>query len=173
MTIEELLNSYFQRDAKVSEQLDTIERAEADMQPVPKLTISVPNYADEVIRPILKMVAVALPEYEITVPSSKQCKLVNGLFQIRTDKICLGGLSYPTKDDHKLYFAPLFHRKAGERQEVKTLERVSKNYYYIIRDNGKLYNAVIDIWKTGVEKLGVKSKKYDDIKKAAKYTYTY
>lgn len=54
MTIEELLNSYFQRDAKVSEQLDTIERAEADMQPVPKLTISVPNYADEVIRPILK-----------------------------------------------------------------------------------------------------------------------
>ena len=41
------------------------------------------------------------------------------------------------------------------------------------RDNGKLYNAVIDIWKTGVEKLGVKSKKYDDIKKAAKYTYTY
>ena len=94
MTIEELLNSYFQRDAKVSEQLDTIERAEADMQPVPKLTISVPNYADEVIRPILKMVAEALPEYEITVPSSKQCKLVNGLFQIRTDKICLGGLSY-------------------------------------------------------------------------------
>ena len=56
---------------------------------------------------------------------------------------------------------------------IKTLERVSKNYYYIIRDNGKLYNAVIDIWKTGVEKLGVKSKKYDDIKKAAKYTYTY
>ena len=41
------------------------------------------------------------------------------------------------------------------------------------RDNGKLYNAVIDIWKTRVEKLGVKSKKYDDIKKAAKYTYTY
>lgn len=40
-------------------------------------------------------------------------------------------------------------------------------------DNGKLNNAVIDIWKTGVEKLGVKSKKYDDIKKAAKYTYTY
>ena len=96
------------------------------MQPVPKLTISVPNYADEVIRPILKMVAVALPEYEITVPSSKQCKLVNGLFQIRTDKICLGGLSYPTKDDHKLYFAPLFHRKAGERQEVKTLEQLVK-----------------------------------------------
>lgn len=41
------------------------------------------------------------------------------------------------------------------------------------RDNGKMYNAVIDIWKTGVEKLGVKSKKYNNIKKAAKYTYTY
>lgn len=126
MTIEELLNSYFQRNAKVSEQLDTIERAEADRQPVPKLTISVPNYADEVIWPILKMVAEALPEYAITVPVSKQCKLVNGLFQIRTDKVCLGGLSYPTKDDHKLYFVPLFHRKAGERQEVKTLEQLVK-----------------------------------------------
>lgn len=38
---------------------------------------------------------------------------------------------------------------------------------------GEMYNAVIDIWKTGVEKLGVKSKNYDNIKKAAKYTYTY
>ena len=126
MTIEELLNSYFQRAAKASGQLDIIERAEAERQPVPKLNITVPNYADEVIRPILKMVAEALPEYEISVPSSKQCKLVNGLFQIRTPKVCLGGLSYPTKDDHKLYFAPLFHRKAGERQEVKNLEQLVK-----------------------------------------------
>lgn len=86
MTIEELLNSYFQRAAKASGQLDIIERAEAERQPVPKLNITVPNYADEVIRPILKMVAEALPEYEISVPSSKQCKLVNGLFQIRTRK---------------------------------------------------------------------------------------
>lgn len=125
MTIEELLNSYFQRAAKASGQLDIIERAEAERQPVPKLNITVPNYADEVIRPILKMVAEALPEYEISVPSSKQCKLVNGLFQIRTPK-GLGGLSYPTKDDHKLYFAPLFHRKAGERQEVKNLEQLVK-----------------------------------------------
>ena len=126
MTIEELLNSYFQRAAKASGQLDIIERAEAERQLVPKLNITVPNYADEVIRPILKMVAEALPEYEISVPSSKQCKLVNGLFQIRTPKVCLGGLSYPTKDDYKLYFAPLFHRKAGERQEVKNLEQLVK-----------------------------------------------
>ena len=126
MTIEELLNSYFQRAAKASGQLNIIERAEAERQLVPKLNITVPNYADEVIRPILKMVAEALPEYEISVPSSKQCKLVNGLFQIRTPKVCLGGLSYPTKDDHKLYFAPLFHRKAGERQEVKNLEQLVK-----------------------------------------------
>lgn len=126
MTIGELLNSYFQRAAKASGQLDIIERAEAERQSVPKLNITVPNYADEVIRPILKMVAEALPEYEISVPSSKQCKLVNGLFQIRTPKVCLGGLSYPTKDDHKLYFAPLFHRKAGERQEVKNLEQLVK-----------------------------------------------
>lgn len=41
------------------------------------------------------------------------------------------------------------------------------------RDNGDMKNAVIDIWKEGVEKLGIKSKKYDEIKQAAKYTYTY
>lgn len=39
------------------------------------------------------------------------------------------------------------------------------------RDNGDLPNAVIDIWKEGVEKLGVKSKKYEEIKRAVKYTY--
>lgn len=124
MTIEELLHSYFQRETKVSEQLDTIERAEAERKPVPRLNITVPNYADGVIRPILKMVTEALPEYGFTVPPSKQCRPVNGLYQIRTQKACLGGLSYPTKNDHKLYFTPLFHRKAGEKQEVKTLEQL-------------------------------------------------
>lgn len=125
MTIDELLHSYFQREAKTSEQLGIIERAEAEREPVPRLNITVPNYADEVICPILKMVAEALPEYGFTVPPSKQCRPVNGLYQIRTPKVCLGGLSYPTKNDHKLYFAPLFHRKAGERQEVKTLEQLA------------------------------------------------
>lgn len=124
MTIEELLHSYFQRETQASEQLDTIERAEAERQPVPRLNITVPNYADEVIRPILKMVAEALPEYGFTVPPSQKCRPVNGLYQIRTQKTCLGGLSYPTKNDHKLYFTPLFHRKAGEKQEVKTLEQL-------------------------------------------------
>lgn len=124
MTIEELLHSYFQRDAKVSEQLDTIERAEAERQPVPRLNITVPNYADEVIRPILKMVVEALPEYGFTVPPSQQYRPVNGLYQIRTQKVCLGGLSYPTKNEHKLYFASLFHRKAGAKQEVKTMEQL-------------------------------------------------
>lgn len=125
MTIEELLHNYFEREAKVSEQLGIIERAEAERQPVPRQNITVPNYADDVIRPIMKMVADTLPEYGFTVPPSKQCRPVNGLYQIRTAKVCLGGLSYPTKNDHKLYFAPLFHRKAGERQEVKTLEQLA------------------------------------------------
>ncbi len=40
-------------------------------------------------------------------------------------------------------------------------------------DNGSLNNAVIDIWKTGVSKLGVTSTNYNNIKNAAKYTYSY
>lgn len=126
MTIEELLHSYFQRRTEVSRQLDIIERAEAGRQPVPRLNITVPNYADEVIRPILKMVAEALPEYGFMVPPSKECGLISGLYQIRTPKVCLGGLSYPTRNNHKLFFAPLFHRKAGKKQEVENLEQLVK-----------------------------------------------
>lgn len=40
-------------------------------------------------------------------------------------------------------------------------------------DNGELPNAVIDIWKTGVKKLGVNSTDYDNIKQAAVYTYDF
>ena len=90
MTIEELLNSYFQRAAKASGQLDIIERAEAERQPVPKLNITVPNYADEVIRPILKMVAEALPEYEISVPKMK-------MFCIRTSSSTSNRRAYAAK----------------------------------------------------------------------------
>lgn len=124
MTIEELLRDYFLRETKVSEQLGTVEQAEAEMRQVQIPEISVPNYAEEVIRPILAMLSQALPEYGIVVPPINQCMLINELYQIRTQRVCLGGLSYPTKKDHKLYFAPTFHRKAGKRQEVKTLEQL-------------------------------------------------
>lgn len=44
---------------------------------------------------------------------------------------------------------------------------------FIKNDNGDLPNAVIDIWKTGVKKLGVNSTDYDNIKQAVVYTYTF
>lgn len=44
---------------------------------------------------------------------------------------------------------------------------------FVKNDNGSLPNAVIDIWKTGVKMLGVKSTNYSNIKKACKYKYTY
>ncbi len=46
-------------------------------------------------------------------------------------------------------------------------------YTFIKNDNGDLPNAVIDIWKTGVKKLGITSTNYDDIKQAVVYTYNY
>ncbi len=62
--------------------------------------------------------------------------------------------------------------KTGKKIEVTNKMNGTTATFYKM-DNGKMYNAVIDIWKTGVEKLGVKSKDYGNIKKAAKYTYTY
>lgn len=47
----------------------------------------------------------------------------------------------------------------------------TKNFYK--NDHGSLPNAVVDIWKTGVEYLGISSKNYNNIKKAAHYSYDY
>lgn len=138
MTIEELLRNYFLREAKVSEQLGMVEQAEAEKRQVPMPEISVPNYAEEVIRPILTMISEALPEYDIVVPTANQCMLINELYQIRAKRVCLGGLSYPTKKDHKLYFASTFHRKAGKRQEVKTLEQLVEQVKIELNKRGLL-----------------------------------
>ena len=124
MTIEELLHDYFRREAEVSELLSQVERAEAEKTPIPMPSISVPNYAEEVIRPILKMLAGALPENGMRVPPRGQCALVCDSFPVRTEKTSLGVLSYPTKADHRLYFSATFHRKAGPKQEIKTLEQL-------------------------------------------------
>ncbi len=70
------------------------------------------------------MVVEELHESGFTVPPSKQCRLANGLYQIRTQKTLSRRLSYPSKNNHKLYFAPLFYRKAGNKQEVKTLRQL-------------------------------------------------
>lgn len=120
-TIKQLLENYFEATEKVSEQLNEVERQEDEKKGlVPMPEIRVPNYAAEVIHPIYKMLAEALPEYDILLPAPKACKLKDGIFQIRSKNICLGGLSYPTHDDHKLYFIITTHRKLGEKREVQT-----------------------------------------------------
>lgn len=88
--------------------------------------INVPNYALDVIRTIYVMPDEVLPEYNILVPAPKECKLKDGIFQIRSGNTCLGGLSYPTNDDHKLYFSATTHRRTEEKQEVQTFEQLLK-----------------------------------------------
>lgn len=44
---------------------------------------------------------------------------------------------------------------------------------FIKNDNGGLPNAVLDIWKTGLTKLGVTSTNYNYIKFAGRYYYTF
>lgn len=48
-----------------------------------------------------------------------------------------------------------------------------KSANFIKNDNGGLPNAVLDIWKTGVKKLGIKTKNYNNIKFAGCYSYSY
>jgi hypothetical protein len=125
--IKELLDNYFAATAKVSDQLSEIERQEDEkVRNIQMPVIRVPNYAEQVIRPILQMLDDALPEYNILVPAPKECKLKDGIFQIRSKGTCLGGLSYPTNDDHKLYFSATTHRRTEEKQEVQTFEQLLK-----------------------------------------------
>lgn len=124
-TIKKLLDNYFVATAMVSEQLSEIERQEDEkVRNIKMPHIRVPSYAIEVILPIYKMLDEALPEYNILVPNAKDCKLKDGIFQIRSKGTCLGGLTYPTDADHKLYFIATTHRKAGEKQEVQTFENL-------------------------------------------------
>ena len=46
-------------------------------------------------------------------------------------------------------------------------------YNFTKNDNGALYNAVLDIWKTGVADLGITSTDYDNIKFAGRYYYEF
>lgn len=127
-TIKELLEMYFAATVAVSGQLDDVERQEdkhkGTLIPMPE--IRVPNYAEEVIRPILRMLDEAMPEYRIQIPPCGECRPVCGAFHIRADRTCLGGLSLPTSKDHNLYFAPVKHKRFGKRQRIETFEQLQK-----------------------------------------------
>lgn len=125
VTIKDLLDNYFAAETLVSDQLGEVERQEDEkVRNIQMPEIKVPNYAEEVIRPIFQMLADALPEYNIFVPAPKTCKLKDGIYQIRSNGTCLGGLSYPIHNDRRLYFSATTHRKVGEKQEVQTFEQL-------------------------------------------------
>lgn len=66
------------------------------------------------------------------------------------------------------YDNPKYGTSIGVRNLVNNIrETFTKN------DNGALPNAVLDIWKTGVAKLGITSTNYDNIKFAGRYFYEY
>ena len=54
---------------------------------------------------------------------------------------------------------------------INKLKNITATFYK--NDNGDLPNAVIDIWKTGIKRLGVNKTNYNKIKKAGKYKYTF
>lgn len=62
--------------------------------------------------------------------------------------------------------------KSNTKIEVTNkLKNITATFYK--NDNGDLPNAVIDIWKTGIKRLGVNKTNYNKIKKAGKYKYTF
>lgn len=58
--------------------------------------------------------------------------------------------------------------------KIRTRNMLNDKFAYFYKnDNGNLPNAVLDIWKTGVTKLGITSTNYSQIKFAGRYMYKF
>jgi hypothetical protein len=63
-----------------------------------------PDYAPEVVIPIIKLLAKALPESNITIPNRKNYGLSGGYYRVYAGKKLIGGFSHPADDKAKLFF---------------------------------------------------------------------
>lgn len=115
MEIDELIKKY---QLRFEEWLDSLEGKEK---------LPPPSYVPEVITPVMKMLADAMPEFDVKVPNPKTYTMLKGYYRIKIGLTTIGGLSYPTAEDHKLYFTPMFHAKPiAERVEIVSISQFTE-----------------------------------------------
>ena len=115
--------------------------------------------------------------------TTEQVGYTQNVIKITSNKVVGKGdftVFWSIKGDHENYLkegdcatkGAIDNPKSNTKIEVTNkLKNITATFYK--NDNGDLPNAVIDIWKTGVKRLGVNKTNYSKIKKAGKYKYTF
>lgn len=123
------------------------------------------------------------PYGQVEEKTTEQVGYTQNVIKITSNKVVGKGdftVFWSIKGDHENYLkegdcatkGAIDNPKSNTKIEVTNkLKNITATFYK--NDNGDLPNAVIDIWKTGVKRLGVNKTNYSKIKKAAKYKYTF
>ncbi|HIZ40513.1 MAG TPA: hypothetical protein H9968_11465 [Candidatus Anaerobutyricum stercoris] len=123
------------------------------------------------------------PYGQVEEKTTEQVGYTQNVIKITSNKVVGKGdftVFWSIKGDHENYLkegdcatkGAIDNPKSNTKIEVTNkLKNITATFYK--NDNGDLPNAVIDIWKTGVKRLGVNKTNYSKIKKAGKYKYTF
>ena len=123
------------------------------------------------------------PYGQVEEKTTEQVGYTQNVIKITSNKVVGKGdftVFWSIKGDHENYVkegdcatkGAIDNPKSNTKIEVTNkLKNITATFYK--NDNGDLPNAVIDIWKTGVKRLGVNKTNYSKIKKAGKYKYTF
>lgn len=124
--IKTLTDKYAARAQKVRAQMETMDKLDKEQgRDAEYPQVIVPDYAKEVIRPVIKLLQGALPEYPIQTPSGRKSLPIKDYYRLTVGVACIGGFSCPTWDDCNLYFTPMFKQKPqGKQQKIDTLEQL-------------------------------------------------
>ena len=123
------------------------------------------------------------PYGQVEEKTTEQVGYTQNVIKITSNKVVGKGdftVFWSIKGDHENYLkegdcatkGAIDNPKSNTKIEVTNkLKNITATFYK--NDNSDLPNAVIDIWKTGVKRLGVNKTNYSKIKKAGKYKYTF
>ncbi|KAA6302798.1 MAG: hypothetical protein EZS26_000968 [Candidatus Ordinivivax streblomastigis] len=84
-----------------------------------------PDYASEVVIPVIKLLAKALPESNITIPNRENYGLSGGYYGVYAGNKLIGGFLHPADNESKLLFSPALHRCIStEKQEIADIQHL-------------------------------------------------
>lgn len=114
MEFKQLIDTYRQR---MEAYYKAIEQACASRTDGQKIKIPpAPNYLMEVIIPVLRSLAKAMPDYKIKIPDSQTYFPIKGYYRIKVGVTTVGGFPVPEKEDFSLCFVPMQHAKPSSQE---------------------------------------------------------
>lgn len=114
MEFKQLIDTYRQR---MEAYYKAIEQACASRTDGQKIKIPLaPNYLMEVIIPVLRSLAKAMPDYKIKIPDPQTYFPIKGYYRIKVGVTTVGGFPVPEKEDFSLCFVPMRYAKPSSQK---------------------------------------------------------